>query len=100
MTKRSMFEDEPLEDFTRREITLGENTKRVYVSGTGPRDVIKGFARSFDRHRSGDTKLSSAFCFAPRSLAFARDRTSTELSSSVVTMASENGETFARGYLM
>ena len=42
MTKRSTFEDDPLEDFTRREITLGENTKRVYVSGTGPRDVSKG----------------------------------------------------------
>ena len=53
MTKRSMFEDGPLEDFTRRKITLGENTKRVYVAGTGPRDVVEGFARSFDRHRSG-----------------------------------------------
>ena len=44
---------------------------------------------------AADTKLSSAFCFAPRSLASARDRTSTAVSSSVVTMASENGETFA-----
>ena len=63
MTKRSMFEDDPLEDFTRREITLGENTKRVYVSGTGPRDVIKGFARSFDRHRSGGHQIEFSILF-------------------------------------
>jgi len=100
MTKRSMFEDDPLEDFTRREITLGENTKRVYVSGTGPRDVSKGSREASTGTEAADTKLSSAFCFAPRSLAFARDRTSTALSSSVVTMASENGETFAGGYAM
>ena len=63
MTKRSMFEDDPLEDFTRRGITLGQNTKRVYVSGTGPRDVVEGFARSFDRHRSGGHQIEFSILF-------------------------------------
>jgi len=62
MTKRSMFEDDPLEDFTRREITLGENTKRVYVGDTGPRDV-EGFAQSFDRHRSGGHQIEFSILF-------------------------------------
>ena len=60
----------------------------------------KGSREASTGTEAADTKLSSAFCFAPRSLAFARDRTSTALSSSVVTMASENGETFAGGYAM
>ena len=63
MTKRSMFEDDPLEDFTPHEITLGENTKRVYVGDTGPRDVVEGFARSFDRHRCGGRQIEFSILF-------------------------------------
>ena len=36
MPERSMKEDDPLEDFARREITLEGVTKRVYVAGSGP----------------------------------------------------------------
>jgi dienelactone hydrolase len=40
MTKRSMFEDDALEDFTAREITLDGVTKVVYVAGTGPAVIV------------------------------------------------------------
>ena len=36
MPKRSMKQDDPLEDFTRREIALDGVTKIVYVAGAGP----------------------------------------------------------------
>jgi len=40
MIKRSMHEDDPLDDFTRREITLDGVEKRVYVMGSGPAVIV------------------------------------------------------------
>ena len=40
MSSRSMNEDDPLEDFARREITLDGVTKRVYVAGSGPAVIV------------------------------------------------------------
>ena len=41
MTRRSMKEDDPLEDFTSREITLNGVAKKVYVGGnTGPGPAV------------------------------------------------------------
>ena len=45
MPTRSMHEDDPLEDFTRREITLdcvpkGTVTKVVHTAGTGPAVIV------------------------------------------------------------
>ena len=40
MTVRSMKEDDPLEDFTPREITLDGVAKRVYVGGSGPAVIV------------------------------------------------------------
>lgn len=40
MTTRSMKEDDSLEDFTKREITLDGVTKTVYVAGTGPAVIV------------------------------------------------------------
>src|SRR5262245_48226231 len=40
MPGRSMNEDDPLEDFARREITLQDVTKRVYVAGSGPAVIV------------------------------------------------------------
>lgn len=40
MAPRSMQEDDPLEDFTRREITFDGVAKRVYVAGTGPAVIV------------------------------------------------------------
>src|SRR2546430_2948727 len=40
MSVRSMKEDDPLEDFARREITLDGVAKRVYVAGSGPAAVV------------------------------------------------------------
>ena len=40
MAARSMKEDDPLEDFARREITLDAVTKRVYVAGAGPAVIV------------------------------------------------------------
>ena len=40
MAKRSMKEDDPLEDFTHREITLDGVTKIVHVAGTGPAVIV------------------------------------------------------------
>lgn len=37
---RSMKEDDPLEDFTAREITLDGVAKRVHVAGTGPAVIV------------------------------------------------------------
>ena len=37
---RSMKEDDPLEDFARREITLDGVAKRVYVAGNGPAVIV------------------------------------------------------------
>ena len=37
MPKRSMKQDDPLEDFKRREIALDGVTKAVHVAGAGPR---------------------------------------------------------------
>ena len=37
MPKRNMKQDDPLEDFTRREITLDGVTKVVHVAGAGRR---------------------------------------------------------------
>lgn len=40
MSRRSVNEDDPLEDFTRREITLQGAAKTVYVAGTGPAVIV------------------------------------------------------------
>src|SRR5438552_19157065 len=40
MPKRSMKQDDPLEDFTRREIALDGVTKIVYVAGAGPAVIV------------------------------------------------------------
>jgi dienelactone hydrolase len=40
MPKRNMFEDDPLEDFSAREITLDGVTKVVHVAGTGPAVIV------------------------------------------------------------
>jgi hypothetical protein len=40
MALRSMKEDDPLEDFSRREITLDGVAKRVYVVGSGPGVIV------------------------------------------------------------
>ena len=40
MPKRSMKQDDPLEDFTRRDIALDGVTKVVYVAGTGPAVIV------------------------------------------------------------
>jgi dienelactone hydrolase len=40
MPKRSMKQDDPLEDFARREITLDGVGKRVYVAGSGPAVIV------------------------------------------------------------
>jgi dienelactone hydrolase len=40
MPKRSMKQDDPLEDFARRDITLDGVTKTVYVAGTGPAVIV------------------------------------------------------------
>src|SRR5580704_6182906 len=40
MPKRSMKQDDPLEDFARREITLDGVGKRVYVAGAGPAVIV------------------------------------------------------------
>jgi dienelactone hydrolase len=40
MSGRSMKEDDPLEDFAPREITLDGVTKRVYVAGSGPAVIV------------------------------------------------------------
>jgi dienelactone hydrolase len=40
MPKRSMKQDDPLEDFKAREITLDGITKRVHVAGSGPAVIV------------------------------------------------------------
>lgn len=40
MSQRNMSEDDPLDDFTSREITLNGVTKKVYVTGTGPGVIV------------------------------------------------------------
>src|SRR5215470_19663254 len=40
MPARSVKEDDPLEDFTRREIALDGVAKRVYVAGSGPAVIV------------------------------------------------------------
>jgi hypothetical protein len=40
MPKRSMKQDDPLEDFARRDITLDGVSKVVYVAGTGPAIIV------------------------------------------------------------
>lgn len=40
MPKRNVNEDDPLDDFTRRSITLQSVTKVVYVAGTGPGVIV------------------------------------------------------------
>src|ERR1043165_1570454 len=41
MSGRSMHEDDPLDDFAAREITLDGIAKRVYVAGAGPASVVR-----------------------------------------------------------
>src|ERR1700758_749137 len=40
MSARSMREDDPLEDFNDREVTLDTVAKRVYVAGAGPAVIV------------------------------------------------------------
>lgn len=40
MSKRNMNEDDALEDFARRDITLDGVTKRVYIAGSGPAVIV------------------------------------------------------------
>ena len=40
MPHRNMHEDDPLDDFERREITLNGVAKRVYVAGAGPAVIV------------------------------------------------------------
>ena len=40
MPARSMHEDDPLDDFSRREITLDGATKTVYTAGSGPAVIV------------------------------------------------------------
>src|SRR3981081_3170319 len=40
MPKRSMKQDDPLEDFKRREVALGGCTRAVHVAGTGPAFIV------------------------------------------------------------
>ncbi|TWO70577.1 dienelactone hydrolase [Caenimonas sedimenti] len=40
MTQRKLQEDDPLADFSPREITLDDATKRVYVAGRGPAVIV------------------------------------------------------------
>ena len=40
MPKRSMLQDDPLEDFKRREIALDGITKAVHVAGRGPAVIV------------------------------------------------------------
>ncbi|HZW23159.1 dienelactone hydrolase family protein [Noviherbaspirillum sp.] len=40
MTKRNMNEDDPLDDFDARQITLDGVTKKVYVTGSGPGVIV------------------------------------------------------------
>lgn len=40
MSERSMTEDDPLEDFAAREITLNDAAKIVHVTGTGPAVIV------------------------------------------------------------
>src|SRR5690242_21179420 len=40
MSPRRINEDDPLEDFARREITLDGVAKRVYVTGSGPAVIV------------------------------------------------------------
>ena len=40
MPKRNLTEDDPLDDFERRSITLLDVTEVVYVAGTGPAVIV------------------------------------------------------------
>ena len=40
MPERSLAVDDPLDDFTRREITLEGVAKAVHVAGTGPAVIV------------------------------------------------------------
>ena len=40
MPERSMNEDDPLEDFDPREVTLDDVTKVVHVAGRGPAVIV------------------------------------------------------------
>ena len=63
MSARSMNEDDPLEDFVRREITLDGVTKRVYVAGSGPAVIVMsempGISRRSRALPGGAATLSS-----------------------------------------
>ena len=56
MPERSLKEDDPLEDFARREIALQGVTKRVYVAGSGPAVIV----------------MSEMPCISPQVARFAR----------------------------
>ena len=51
MAVRSMKEDDPLEDFGRREITLDGVAKRVYVAGSGPGVIVMTEMPGISPHR-------------------------------------------------
>jgi hypothetical protein len=45
MPTRSMKQDDPLEDFTRRDVTFDGIGKAVYVAGVGPAVIVMRDAR-------------------------------------------------------
>jgi hypothetical protein len=50
MTKRSMQEDDPLEDFAHRETTLDDVTKIVHMAGSGPAVIVIAEIPGISRH--------------------------------------------------
>jgi len=64
---RSMKEDDPLEDFARREITLDGVAKRVYVAGNGPAVIVMSEMPGISPHvarfsRGSGTQASRSTC--------------------------------------
>jgi hypothetical protein len=55
MAVRSVKEDDPVEDFARREITLDGVAKRVYVAGSGPGVIVMTEMPGISPHDAGFT---------------------------------------------
>lgn len=63
MPRRSMKDDNPLEDFARGEITLDGVAKRVYVAGAGPAVIVMAEMPGINPHETRAVE-----CLAPPSL--------------------------------
>ncbi len=89
MPDRSMKLDDPLEDFTAREITLDGVTKRVHVTGKGPAVIVMTEMPGISPHvaRFARWVRDAGFCVYMPSL-FGRD--------GAVPMADEGAEVFQR----